>query len=369
MVNVLFFVISACKPSGPEIAYQLTLSESSVVFDMQGGTMLLGVTPFPEDIVWSAAYSEAEDWFTFDSSKNDLSVTATPNHSTQPRKGAIILSSPDGLFEPYSVEIIQEGAFPLEFSTTACDHDFDSEGGEITFSVISNYEWTVGYDAEWLTVVHETESERMIILCNPNDTDNKRSAILTMYIGDGSQMEIRDIVITQGCRSDNPYFKLLGKWEITAAKWYYSPNGSLNSLDSNPNPSLYYLIFDIEAGEYGKTLFMKNFLYPNTSLEVRYDKNTGGIVIPFGWTVYSYDTYLYITLVGSSKFSYASLEVEGVPSADCSSITLELPDVDGFNYVGFGLWTYNDNGAKVALGSHYMPTMFPMGPIVFRKSI
>lgn len=180
-------------------------------------------------------------------------------------------------------------------------------------------------------------------------------------------MQVRDIVISQGTRAENPYFRLLGKWEITAAKWYYSPNGSLNSLDYNPSPADYYLIFDIEQGEYGKTYVMSDFLYPGTSLEIRYDKETGNIVIPFGWTVFSYDTYLYITLVGTSKFSYASLEVDGVPSEDFSSIALELPAVDGFNYVGFGLWTYNDNGDKVALGSRYMPTLFPMGPIVFKK--
>ena len=74
-----------------------------------------------------------------------------------------------------------------------------------------------------------------------------------------------------------------------------------------------------------------------------------------------------VTLVGDRKFSYASLEVTGTPSSDYNSISLDLPSVDGFNYVGFGLWTYNDNGDKVAFGSRYMPTMFPMGPIVFKK--
>ena len=84
-------------------------------------------------------------------------------------------------------------------------------------------------------------------------------------------------------------------------------------------------------------------------------------------TVYSYDYFLYVTLVGTSSVSYASLEVDGEISDDRSSISLDLPAVDGFNYVGFGLWTYNDNGNKVAVGSRSYPTMFPMGPIVFKK--
>lgn len=367
MIAVSFFVLSGCKALDTEFAYQLTLSESSIVFDMHGAEKSLSVAPFPEKEKWTAAYAEEEDWFTFEAVSDALLVAVDPNYSTQSRSGAIILSSPENHFEPYRVEVVQEGAEPLEFTTTVKDHEFDSEGGEICFTVTSNYDWTVGYDADWLTVVHEVPSDRMIVLCQPNESEEQRSAILTMYIGEGEQMQVRDIVISQGTRAENPYFQLLGKWEITAAKWYYSPNGSLNSLDYNPNPADYYLIFDIEQGEYGKTYVMSDFLYPGTSLEIRYDKETGNIVIPFGWTVFSYDTYLYITLVGTSKFSYASLEVDGVPSEDFSSIALELPAVDGFNYVGFGLWTYNDNGDKVALGSRYMPTLFPMGPIVFKK--
>ena len=112
---------------------------------------------------------------------------------------------------------------------------------------------------------------------------------------------------------------------------------------------------------------MRDFLYPDTSLEIRYED--GHIVIPFGWSVYSYTTFLYITLVGERQFSYASLEVEGTPSEDYSTIALDIPAVAGFNHVGFGLWTYNDNGDKVAVGSNYRPTMFPMSPIVFRKQI
>ena len=50
-------------------------------------------------------------------------------------------------------------------------------------------------------------------------------------------------------------------------------------------------------------------------------------------------------------------------------ITFDMPTVSGFNHVGFGLWTYDENDNKVALGSTYRPTMFPMDEIVLRKYI
>lgn len=369
MTMAMSLLVSSCKQDGPTVMYSLTLSENSVVFDMEGATRILDVLPFPETETWQAAYAGTENWFTFETSSDALTVTALPNYSSARRSGAIILTSPDDKFSPYRVEVLQEAAEPIEFSTSAADHHFDSEGGDVTFSVASNYGWTVGYDADWLTVVQEVESERMSVLCQPNETEDARSASLMLCVGEGELEQIHEIVITQGTRAENPYYNLVGKWEISAAKWYYSPNGSLNSIDYAPAPDQYYLIFDIEEGEYGKTLVMKDFLYPDTSLEIRYDKESGNIVIPFGWTVYSYDTFLYVTLVGDRKFSYASLEVTGTPSSDYNSISLDLPSVDGFNYVGFGLWTYNDNGDKVAFGSRYMPTMFPMGPIVFKKQI
>ena len=363
----LISVLNSCKEAEPTILYHLSLSENGAAFDMAGGTKTIQVLPFPETEAWEAAYEVQEDWFTFEAGSNALTVTVEPNYDTESRTGAIVITSPDGHFGPYQISVMQEAAHALEFSTTAADHAFDSEGGEVTYTVSSNYEWTMDYDADWLTVFHYPESEQMVIECKPNDSEESRSAILTMSAGHGAQEKVHEIVITQGTRAENPYFKLLGQWEITAAKWYYSPNGSLNNLDYAPNQTDYYLIFGMEQGEYGKTLIMKDFLYPDTELEVRYDKETGNIVIPFGWTVYSYDVFLYITLVSSTKFSYASLEVDGIPSEDYTSISLDLPTVDGWNYIGFGLWTYNDSGSKVALGSRSRPTMFPMGPIVFKK--
>lgn len=360
-------VLNSCKETEPTILYHLSISEHGVAFDMAGGTKSIQVLPFPETEAWEAAFDVQEDWFTFEVGSNALTVTAEPNYNTESRTGAIVITNPEDHFGPYQISVMQEAGQALEFATTAADYSFDSEGGEVTYTVSSNYEWTLEYDADWLTVFHYPDMGQMVIECRPNESEESRSAILTMSAGHGAQEEIHEIVISQGTRAENPYFKLLGQWEITAAKWYYSPNGSLNNLDYAPNQTDYYLIFDMEQGEYGKTLIMKDFLYPDTELEVRYDKETGNIVIPFGWTVYSYDVFLYITLVSSTKFSYASLEVDGIPSEDFTSITLDLPTVDGWNYVGFGLWTYNDSGSKVALGSRSRPTMFPMGPIVFKK--
>ncbi len=360
-------LLTGCNKVDETVICQLSLSETSAVFDMNGGVSTISVNPFPENEVWDAEYVDVQDWFTFTKSGSDLNVHASSNHSTDPRSGHIRLFSPTDRFEPYEVSVLQEAAQPLSFSTTAADHAFDSEGGEFTFTVVSNYDWSVTSDSQWLSVNVDKEAGKVKVSARANASEESLSAVLTVSAAEGSLKKTVQYTVTQGTRAENPYFRLLGQWEITAAKWYYSPNGSLNNLDYNPNQTDYYLIFDLEEGEYGKTFIMKDFLYPGTSLEVRYDKESGNIVIPFGWTVLSYDVFLYITLVGDTSFSYASYEVEAVPSSDFSQMMLDLPSVSGFNHIGFGLWTYNDSGKKVAFGSRSRPTMFPMGPIVFRK--
>lgn len=368
MIVVMASMLFGCQEARMTIFPKLSLSENSAAFGVDGGEVSIDVIAYPESEPWTADYAEgSEEWFTFSIKANALVVCAEPNYSTSPRSSVIILSSPDANFKSYELKILQEPAEELVFSTSASDYSFDSEGGSYTFTVDSNYPWEVSSDADWLSVNMNRTKGLVTVSADPNTSDKGLSAILSVTAAQGPLEKVVQFVVTQGTRDENPYLKLLGQWEITASKWYYSPNGSLNSLDYNPSPSEYYLIFDLEQGEYGKTYVMKNFLYPDTSLEVRYDKDTGNIVIPFGWTVYSYDYFLYITLVSSTKFSYASFEVEGIRSSDSASISLDLPSVDGFNYVGFGLWTYNDSGNKVAVGSRSYPTIFPMGTIVFKK--
>lgn len=367
LLSGLLFV-GSCAKSEPIVVYSLTLSQHSVVFGAEGGEKLLSVVPFPEEEEWSLQVDVQPEWVRLTATDEGVLVTAEANTSTEPREASFTLVSPKGNFEPYDVDIAQEAAELLSWSTSAAEnYKFDSEGGEMAFVVVASAAWSVECDSEWLEVECSKEDGRVVLKAARNESEELLSATLTIIVGEGVQQESREIVVEQDIRANNPYYKLVGQWEITAGKWFYSPNGSLNSLDYAPNPSDYYLVFDMVEGEYGKTLLMQNFLYPGTEMEVRYDSTTGGIVIPFGWSVLSYDVFFYVTLVSDRQFSYASYEVSAEMSEDGTTLTLDMPSVSGFNYVGFGLWTYNDSGNKVAVGSNYRPTMFPMSPIVFRK--
>ncbi|MBQ9138444.1 MAG: BACON domain-containing protein [Alistipes sp.] len=355
--------VVGCSDPEPVVVHSLTLSERGVVFGSRGGEQRLTVTPFPESVLWSVDASEAEAWFEVVAQQGAVVVIAQPNDTTSPRVGSFLLTSDDELFEAIEVAVSQEAGQCDGLAVSAAEsYEFDSQGGSYTFMVYSQSEWSVACGSDWLSVA--SENQKVAVTAEPNTLADTREAEVVVTNAEGQSVAV---TIKQQTVAQNRYLRLTGEWEISASKWFYSPNGSLNELDYNPSPSDYYLIFKMEQGEYGKTLIMRDFLYPGTSLEVRYDSQSGKIIIPFGWSVLSYDVFLYITLISSNKFSYGSFEVDALPSEDYMTLTLVMPSVDGFTYTGFGLWTYGDSGDKVALGYRSQPTMFPMGKIVFRK--
>lgn len=358
-----------CSKEEPLVVSSLNPSSKTAAFDAAGGCRVIAVNPFPEDETWVVTCPSPEEWFSFVTDGNNIVITAEENPSTTSRSAAIAISSPDEHFAAITIDILQEAAAPIEFATSAvAEHTFDSEGSSYTFNIESNYAWDVTVDSTWLTIKCDYDNCRATITAEANTTSEERSATATITAGHSDNSHSMTITLNQGTHADNPYYKLLGKWEITASKWFYTTNGSLNSLDYSPSATQYYLIFDIEEADYGKSLYMRNFLYPGTSLEVRYDPATEGFIIPFGWSVYAYEVFLYITLVSNTSFSYAALEVAVTPSSECTILTPDMPAVDGFNHVGFGLWAYDENGDKEAFGSNMYPTMYPMGDIRFIKS-
>lgn len=356
-------LLAGCSEPAKEMAYALQLSSTGLGFGAEGGALEIVVTPHPADMSWRLDTTSTSDWISCSVEGGEIVVVAEANRATVSRTTTFGVASPQDLFAPIVITISQEAAPERELEVDAPEsYLFDSAASSYTFGVRSNGEWSITADAAWVSVVAEPWAQRATIAVEAN-AGAERRAVVTIEAGD----KVRQIALTQDVYANNPYYRLVGSWEITASKWFYSPNGSLNSLDYAPNPTDYYLIFDLEEVEYGKSYKMRNFLYPGTELEVRYDAATQGLVIPFGWTVLSYDVFFYVTLVSSTQFSYASLEVDALPNSDATALTLDLPTVDGFNYVGFGLWTYDENGYKIAVGSNYRPTMFPMGDVKFVK--
>lgn len=75
---------------------------------VKGTAQTIGISPFPENLEWDASYKEDSEWFSFECNDNSLTVKAQPNYSTESRTGCIVLTSPDGEFEPYEVGVMPQ---------------------------------------------------------------------------------------------------------------------------------------------------------------------------------------------------------------------------------------------------------------------
>ena len=368
LTMVMLVALVGCNDKGPIEVPSLTLSESSVAFASEGGEKFIKVRPFPEGLAWKVVENVSYDWFAIYELTDGVTVIAEPNYSSEVRKGSIELVSPSDEFNPYKLVVVQEAAAELEFSTSLpSSYLFDSEGETVSFATYSSLPVEISGATEWLKVEYDEEARELTFTALQNAGAERRSCEVTISSGAGEQLQVVEIAVEQMTRAENSYLNLVGRWEICANKWYYTTNGSLNELTYSPNQTDYCLVFDIVEGKYGETLIMKNFLYPGTSLEVRYDKDSRGFVVPFGWTVLSYDVFFYITIISGRQFSYASYEVPVVPTQNNGALRFDMPTVSGSNYVGFGLWTYNDNGDKIAFGYSSHPTMYPMGEITLVK--
>lgn len=148
----LLTVLVLCASSGcddknkEEVADVIVLSRSSVAFAQKGGTTTVAVAT-PSD--WKV--SCPDDWVTLASEEGLLTISAASNTTDNVRNSKITVETAGD-----KQEIAVHQAFSWEtvlLSTTASEEiSLDSEGESVLFTVVSNGQWSVTSDADWVSV-------------------------------------------------------------------------------------------------------------------------------------------------------------------------------------------------------------------------
>lgn len=148
----LLTVLVLCAASGcddknkEEVADVIVLSRSSVAFAQKGGTTTVAVAT-PSD--WKV--SCPDDWVTLVSEDGLLTISVTGNTTDDVRSSKIAVETAGD-----KQEITVHQAFSREtvlLSTTASDEiSLDSEGESVLFTVVTNGQWSVTSDADWVSV-------------------------------------------------------------------------------------------------------------------------------------------------------------------------------------------------------------------------
>lgn len=162
----------------------IVLSRSSVAFAQKGGTTTVAVAT-PSD--WKV--SCPDDWVTLASEEGLLTISAASNTTDNVRNSKITVETAGD-----KQEIAVHQAFSWEtvlLSTTASEEiSLDSEGESVLFTVVSNGQWSVTSDADWVSVESDPVSGTVRVGA-PRNPDAHRNATLTVRATKGSATESR----------------------------------------------------------------------------------------------------------------------------------------------------------------------------------
>ena len=216
----LLTVLVLCASSGcddknkEEVADVIVLSRSSVAFAQKGGTTTVAVAT-PSD--WKV--SCPDDWVTLASEEGLLTISAASNTTDNVRNSKITVETAGD-----KQEIAVHQAFSWEtvlLSTTASEEiSLDSEGESVLFTVVSNGQWSVTSDADWVSVESDPVSGTVRVGA-PRNPDAHRNATLTVRATKGSATESCKVTVSQISREENPYYQMLGYYGLHAENWYY----------------------------------------------------------------------------------------------------------------------------------------------------
>ena len=206
-----------------------------------------------------------------------LTISAASNTTDNVRNSKITVETAGD-----KQEIAVHQAFSWEtvlLSTTASEEiSLDSEGESVLFTVVSNGQWSVTSDADWVSVESDPVSGTVRVGA-PRNPDAHRNATLTVRATKGSATESCKVTVSQISREENPYYQMLGYYGLHAENWYYGrePIGVSGTGT----------FCTVEEKEYRKSFYIKNLFLTGTVVEATYDKNTQTMSIELGRLCYT----------------------------------------------------------------------------------
>lgn len=253
------------------IADVIIVSQDKIAFDENGGTATVSVACPSE---WTADCSA--DWIELVPEENTLLVTAQANPTGQGRTASIALQTGADLQE-ISVSQAWSGSL-VQLQVNAPEAlEVISGGEEFAFSVSSNCEWTVGLADEtdtWISYSADYENGVVEVSVAANDTGESRSGEIVVSSTDGSIVESAAVAFSQMSKSDDPYYKMTGKFSLFAENWYRG-DGYLDAPGVATQCT-------IEEKVYPDSLVIKNLFTDGTEIATAYDKNTHLMTIDLG---------------------------------------------------------------------------------------
>ncbi len=179
IIKVITVHQEAAQPS-------LKIDVEEIVFNADGGTKRIAINANTSFVI-----SENADWISCTKESDGLKITTRPSTITKERSAKIIIS-----LSKYDVSkeimIIQKAFEPQLVIDGSHTFTFDFRGGKKKVGVISNFNYNVECNSEWLTIISKSNTGIEISLELNNSTE-ARSTTFRVF---DTQYGIEDMVIT-----------------------------------------------------------------------------------------------------------------------------------------------------------------------------
>ncbi len=179
LITALFFLNFTCRE---EDDVDLDVFPSRAYFhDVEGGDIEIYIqTP----AAWTITKDDTDTWFRLDqmSGTGNATVTATASKNEGDERVGTITVTAEGAAEPCTVTLFQIGLGDPYLVTIPHPLEFIKEGGDTSFNLDSNVEWSVGdVSEEWITAV--------------NPSSGKGSAYVTVTVAENTNEEGRQAIL------------------------------------------------------------------------------------------------------------------------------------------------------------------------------
>jgi hypothetical protein len=147
-------------------------------FEAEGGTKTLTVkTNQPK---WGV--TKKGDWFKYSTSKNELTVTADPNTTSDPREGYLEIyalnEKNEKVSEPVTIKVTQKVMFTKIEVEPSKSLEFEAAGGTVTLTVTTNQpQWSITKKTgDWYN--YSTSGNKLTVTAFANPTSDPRDGYL-----------------------------------------------------------------------------------------------------------------------------------------------------------------------------------------------
>ena len=185
--NATLMLVSHVPDNGKMHKSELTITLGDVIkiepntpleFEAEGGTKTLTVkTNQPK---WGV--TKKGDWFKYSTSKNELTVTADPNTTSDPREGYLEIyalnEKNEKVSEPVTIKVTQKGMFTKIEVEPSKSLEFEAAGGTVTLTVTTNQpQWSITKKTgDWFN--YSTSGNKLTVTAFANPTSDPRDGYL-----------------------------------------------------------------------------------------------------------------------------------------------------------------------------------------------